>query len=217
LVVPRTPQKFVVPRGPAIQGKTKRSAPPRIVVPKQPAQGLAPARKGLAPTPKGLTRLPRVKLQATRKAPADLALVNRGLRSNPGYKKPAGIKHYAEHKAGKSGWTHRHRPFFFKRGGHRWRRHYYTFLVGGLWYWYWYDVIADTDPAVVIYPDYALPECDPESDECVEPPLIAPALLEGRATQEDLDRCAAEFVSFDSRTGTYMATSGEPRVCPYLE
>lgn len=218
-VVPRTPQKFVVPRSPGIEGQTSRRAPSPLVVRKQPAvtQGLAPARKGLATTPEGLTRLPRVKFQATRKVPANLTLVNSGLRRNPGYNKPAGIKHYAEHKAGKSGWMHRHRPFFFKRGGNRWRRHYYTFLVGGLWYWYWYDVVADADPAAVVYPEYALPECDADGDECTEPPLIAPALLEGRATQEAIDRCAEEFVSFDPRTGTYATTSGEPRVCPYLE
>jgi hypothetical protein len=203
-VVPRTPQKFVVPRGPGIQGQTK-SAPSRIVVPSGPA------------TTKGLARLPRVKIQATRSAPGNLALVNRGLRSNPGFSKPAGIKHYAEHKAGKSGWMHHHRPFFFKRGGHRFHRRYYTFFVGGLWYWYWYDVIADSDPAAVVYPEYTLPECDPDDDECTEPSLIAPALLQGRATREAMDRCAAEFVSFDPQTGTYATGSGEPRVCPYLE
>ena len=218
-VVPRAPQKFVVPRSTGIQGQTTRGAPSRLVVPKQQGlpQGLAPARKNLAPTPIGVARLPRVKLQATRKVPASLALVNRGLRSNPGYKKPAGIKHYAERKAGKSGWMHRHRPFFFKRGGHRWRRHYYTVLVGSLWYWHWYDVAADADPAAGVYPEYALPECDPDGDECTEPPLIAPALLEGRATQEAIDRCTAEFVSFDPETGTYATASGEPRVCPYLD
>ncbi len=203
-VVPRTPHKFVVPRGPGIQDQTKRRAPSRIVAPSPPA------------SPQGVARLPRVKLQATRRAPANLALVNRGLRRNPGYNKPAGIKHHADHKAGESGWIHRYRPFVFKRAGHRWRRHYYTFLVGGLWYWYWYDVIAD-DPAAAVYPEFALPDCDPDGDECTEPPLIARALLEGRATQEAMDRCAAEFVSFDPETGTYATAAGEPRVCPYLE
>jgi hypothetical protein len=131
--------------------------------------------------------------------------------------KPAHIQHNPRHKAGKAGWMHRHRPFFFKRAGHRWRRHYYSFLVGGLWYWYWYDVIADADPAAVVYSEAALPDCDLEIDECIEPELIAPAILEERATEEAMARCAAGFRSFDPRTGTYVTSRGEVRVCPYLE
>lgn len=161
--------------------------------------------------------VPRLKLQAIRNAPLSVGLINRGLRRNPSRNKPPHIEHNPKHKADKAGWMHRHRPFFFKHAGHRWRRHYYTFLVGGLWYWYWYDVEAADDPAVLVYSDTALPDCDPDIDECVEPELIAPAILEGRATQEATADCAAEFRTFDARTGTYVSRHGEVRVCPYLE
>jgi hypothetical protein len=164
-----------------------------------------------------LTPASGFKRQAIRKAPLNVALINRGLRRNPGENKPLNIHHNPKHKAGKTGWMHRHRPFFFKHADHRWRRHYYTFLVGGLWYWYWYDVEADDDPAVVEYSNAALPDCDPETDECVEPEVVAPAILEGRATEEAIADCTAEFRSFDARTGTYVTRQGEVRVCPYLE
>jgi BA14K-like protein len=195
-----------------MQTQSGRSATSRIVVPGRPPTLSATP----GTTAKALHTLPRVRLQATRKPPGSLALVNRGWRDNPGWKKPAGIGHNPGFKAGKSGWMHNHRPFYFKHKGHRWHRHYYTYFVGGLWYWYWYDVVADTDPAAVAYPEPVLPECDPDGDECVEPPLVAPALLEGRVTQAALDRCAAEYVSFDPETGTYVRADGEAQVCPYL-
>ena len=166
---------------------------------------------------KSPARVPRLVRQAIRKAPANAALFSRGLRSNPGRNKPSNIRHDPKHKAGKSGWMHGHRPFFFKHAGHRWRRHYYSFFIGGLWYWYWYDVEADDDPTAVVYGDAALPDCDPDIDDCVEPELIAPAILEGRATEDAMAHCTAEFRSFDARTGTYVARRGEVRVCPYLE
>jgi hypothetical protein len=210
LVVPRRASpKFVAPRRPSVPYLAKRRAPSVAV----PGRRVTP--KWVAP--KGATPLPRLRFQATRKAPASLALINSGLHGNPGRNKPAGIEHYQDHKAGKSGWIHRYRPFVFKHDGHRWHRHYYSYLVGGLWYWYWYDVIADQEPAALVYPVYVLPECDLDDDECTEPGLIAPALLEGRATQEAIDQCAAEFPSFDPETGTYEAADGVMRVCPYLE
>lgn len=46
--------------------------------------------------------------------------------------------------------------------------------------------------------------------------LIAAAISEGRAHEEDIDRCEYEFRSFDRRTGTYINRYGEERVCPYL-
>jgi hypothetical protein len=146
-----------------------------------------------------------------------LAIINKGLRRNPGGSKPANIEHNPKHKADKAGWMHRHRLFFFKHAGHHCRRHYYTFLVGGLWYWFWYDVVADDDPAVVVYSDAVLPDCDPDADECVESQIIAPAIQEGRATEEAMADCAAEFRSFDARTGTYVTRQGEVHVCPSLE
>ena len=75
--------------------------------------------------------------QPVRSLPGNLALVNAGSRRNPGFHKPANIVHNPNHKAAKAGWQHGHRPFYFKHGGHRWRRVYYSFLAGGLWYWYW--------------------------------------------------------------------------------
>ena len=156
--------------------------------------------------------------QPVRSLPGNLALVNAGSRRNPGFHKPANIVHNPNHKAAKAGWQHGHRPFYFKHGGHRWRRVYYSFLAGGLWYWYWYDVDAGLDTAPFVYSNAVLPDCDPDSDECIEPNgLIAPALLEGRATEAAMQQCAAEFQSFDANTGTYVASTGEQRVCPYLE
>lgn len=195
----------------------------RVVRPQRQLRAIRRARRARAP--RVITRLPpkapglvqRVTRQVTRKAPVNMALVNAGLRRNPGGNKPAHIQHNPKHKAGKAAWMHRHRPFFFKHGGHRWKRQYYTFLVDGLWYWYWYDLEADADPGVVIYSDAVLPDCGLESDECVEPELIAPAILEGRASEEAMARCAERFRSFDKRTGTYVTYQGELRVCPYLE
>jgi hypothetical protein len=46
--------------------------------------------------------------------------------------------------------------------------------------------------------------------------LIAAAISEGRAHEEDIERCEYEFRSFDRRTGTYINRYGEERVCPYL-
>lgn len=165
--------------------------------------------------PSVATRLTR---QTIRRAPANLALMNRGLKQNPKRYKPASLLHDPKRKAGRSGWMHRHRPFVFKHDGHRWRRHYYSFLVGGLWYWYWYDIIADDDPVALAYSEVLLPDCSLDSDECVEPgAVVAPAILEGRATEEDMARCAAQFISFDPSSGTYLTYAGIVRVCPYLE
>lgn len=212
LATPRS-RRVTIPRRqvvtPRAEGRVRRTVP-RIVTPRA-TDGVARRR-----APVSVRRLTRPMI---RKAPANLALVNSGLRRNPGRNKPAHIQHDAKRKAGKSGWMHRHRPFFFKHGGHRWRRHYYSFVIGGLWYWYWYDLSADADPYVIIYADAALPDCDLEGDECIEPEaaLVAPAILEGRATEEDMARCAARFRSFDAESGTYVTYGGEVRVCPYLE
>lgn len=46
--------------------------------------------------------------------------------------------------------------------------------------------------------------------------IIAGAIVEGRARGDDVERCAAEFRSFDPRSGTYVTYGGEVRVCPYL-
>lgn len=37
------------------------------------------------------------------------------------------------------------------------------------------------------------------------------------AQRDGMQRCAATFRSFDSRTGTYVTYDGETRTCPYLE
>ena len=215
VVIPRAPSTAPGMRSPV----TRRNR--EVIMPRRPMT----RRSQRTITSRALTKLPNkssapaapFKRQSIRRAPVNVALINSGLRRNPGGHKPVNIQHNPKHKADKAGWMHRHRPFFFKRAGHRWRRHYYTFLVGGLWYWYWYDVEADDDPAVAVYSDAALPDCDPETDECVEPEVIAPAILEGRATEEAMADCAAEFRTFDARTGTYLTRQGELRVCPYLE
>lgn len=210
----RLSKRAVTPRRQAARpGITRRTAP-RVTKPRA-ADGTAVRR-----TP--ATRRLRATAPALRKAPASTALINRGVRRNPGWKKPASVPHDAKRKAGKSGWAHRHRPFYFKHAGKRWRRHYYSYLVGGLWYWYWYDIVADADPGVVIYSDAELPDCDLDSDECTEPDtaatvLVAPAILEGRATEEAMARCRDRFRSFDDETGTYVTYGGEVRVCPDLE
>lgn len=46
--------------------------------------------------------------------------------------------------------------------------------------------------------------------------LIAAAIREGRAHEDDIERCYEDFPSFDGRTGTYINRYGEERVCPYL-
>jgi hypothetical protein len=46
--------------------------------------------------------------------------------------------------------------------------------------------------------------------------LIAAAIREGRAHEEDIERCAEEFYGFDPETGTYINRYGEERICPYL-
>ena len=46
--------------------------------------------------------------------------------------------------------------------------------------------------------------------------LIAAAIRQGRARDNDVRRCAYEFRSFDPETGTYITYEGEERVCPYL-
>ena len=46
--------------------------------------------------------------------------------------------------------------------------------------------------------------------------LIAAAIRERRAGDDDMRRCAYEFRSFDPVTGTYITYEGEERVCPYL-
>ena len=44
--------------------------------------------------------------------------------------------------------------------------------------------------------------------------LIAAAISEGRARDDDMARCEEDFYSFDPRTGTYINRYGEERVCP---
>ncbi len=93
----------------------------------------------------------------------------KGFKTKPGsFVKPAHIAHNPKHIAGLHGHHHGHKAFFFRHGGKRWHRWYYPLLAGGLWYWYWYDEPADRDPAVVSLADTALPECDPDDDECIE-------------------------------------------------
>lgn len=93
----------------------------------------------------------------------------KGLKHKPSnFIRPAHIPHNPKHIAGLHGFHHHHNAFFFRHGGHRWHRWYYPLAVGGLWYWYWYDLPADNDPAVVSLSDSALPDCDPDDDECLE-------------------------------------------------
>ncbi len=46
--------------------------------------------------------------------------------------------------------------------------------------------------------------------------IVAAAITEHRARHEDMEHCAADFYSFNWRTGTYINRYGEERVCPYL-
>jgi BA14K-like protein len=46
--------------------------------------------------------------------------------------------------------------------------------------------------------------------------IIAAAIQEGRADEDDMERCAERYRSFDWETGTYINRYGEERVCPYL-
>lgn len=47
--------------------------------------------------------------------------------------------------------------------------------------------------------------------------LIAAAIREGRAGDDDLERCAEDFPDFDYETGTYINRYGDERICPYLD
>ncbi len=185
---------------------------------------ISPSPRGLrmmpGPTSRGAT-LPRgsTPSPASRIAPSNLALSNSGLRQNPGYPKPPNVKFDPRQKADRTGWQHRYRPFYYKHDRHRWLRRYYAYPVGGLWYWYWYDALADTDPFGELYGDAMLANCDPGTDACSEPALqalIAPAILEGRATPEDISRCQGEYRSFNAATGTFVTHGGDTRICPYL-
>jgi len=46
--------------------------------------------------------------------------------------------------------------------------------------------------------------------------LVAAAITEHRARHEDMEHCAADFYSFNWRTGTYINRYGQERICPYL-
>jgi BA14K-like protein len=47
--------------------------------------------------------------------------------------------------------------------------------------------------------------------------IIAEAIRENRARPSDFERCAAQFRSFNPRTGTYVTYAGDVRICPYLD
>ncbi len=46
--------------------------------------------------------------------------------------------------------------------------------------------------------------------------LVAAAIRDGRAHENDLGRCDQDFDDFDPDTGTYIDHHGRERVCPYL-
>jgi hypothetical protein len=47
--------------------------------------------------------------------------------------------------------------------------------------------------------------------------IVAGAVRENRGRPSDFERCAAQFRSFNPRTGTYTTFAGEVRICPYLD
>ncbi len=47
--------------------------------------------------------------------------------------------------------------------------------------------------------------------------IIAQAIREGRASDNDIDACDRRYISFDHRTGTYTGYDGHQYVCPYLQ
>lgn len=46
--------------------------------------------------------------------------------------------------------------------------------------------------------------------------LVASAIRESRASDNDIERCEETYRSFDARTGTYTGYDGNTYVCPYL-
>jgi hypothetical protein len=46
--------------------------------------------------------------------------------------------------------------------------------------------------------------------------IVAAAIAENRASDGAMRRCAANYRSFDPRSGTYIDRNGDVRVCPYL-
>lgn len=87
--------------------------------------------------------------------------------------KPNFVKHNEKNKVGKLGNKHNHKATVISHHGHFYRRHYYSFLAGGLLSWYFYDdLIAPTDPDVVALAE--VPVCGTEdTDDCNEMPRAA--------------------------------------------
>jgi hypothetical protein len=46
--------------------------------------------------------------------------------------------------------------------------------------------------------------------------VVASAILEGRATDEDIAICAGRFRWFDAEAGTCLTYRSEVQICPYL-
>ena len=124
------PGRFAVPRSsraaatPRVARSLQRSRPSRraattsrsrIVMPRRIGRSATRIARSRAAQSTRLRRAPALRQRAARhalrKAPKNLALINRGLRHNPGQSKPAHVQHDPKRKAGKSGWAHRHRPF----------------------------------------------------------------------------------------------------------
>lgn len=236
---PRTTQRAVVrqSRAPRVVYRapnrqfTRKTVAPRLYSPKV-NRVVVPRANRIVKTPVVKTPIVKAPVVRTptrivkptlRPLPSNQLALNPGLRTNPGKLKPAHIVHNENHKAGKIGWQHHHRPFHFRRDGQRWKRLYYALPVAGLWYWYWYDVVAEDDPAALAYGLGDLPECYESEDDCAgvgaptEGELVAPAIIEGRATEDLMRQCAERYRSFDARTGTFVAYGGDRQICPYLE
>ena len=179
--VPRS-GRVVTPRpGGFSQRPSGRLVSPRRVTPRVRSQGVQPqgnrrVQRVITPrsvtplAPKARTPIARSTGQSVRpslRRTSHWSIADCG--ATPDEPSQLDIQHDPNRKAGRSGWMHQHRPFFFKHAGHRWHRYYYSFLAGGLWYWYWYDVSGDTVRPVTLYDDAALPDCDRKSTNASSP------------------------------------------------
>ena len=88
--------------------------------------------------------------------------------------KPAFVVHNNYYLAGARGYRLGYRPFWYRYGGFRWYRYYYTVpLAAGGYYWYWHNCTEDeavtnfqVSPAAIVETDVI--DCDPDDDDCGE-------------------------------------------------
>lgn len=114
------------------------------------------------------------KLQNFQKGHANLGYKkqNKGHSSSKGGK-PNYVKHKDNNKVGKLGNKHNHKATVVSHNGHFYRRHYYSWLVGGVLGWYFYDdLVAPGDPDIVALAEVPVCATD-DTDDCNPAPIAS--------------------------------------------